>query len=268
MINTKTALVTGAAGDIGAEVASQLDILGYRLLLIDIDLERLEKLAESFKDASCMKVDLTNREELSKLNHMISQEHDHIDVAFINAGMIVVGEVTALTEQQIDLQLELNLRSAMHLIKACAENMKAHNSGHIISTVSMGGIIALKGSATYSATKFGLRGFMTGIRDELKPYNVEVSGIFPSGVDTQLLRYEAQNGGSPLNFVSTPQTVETVGKTFLKALKTKRLEYYVPFSDGASGRIVSVFPWLIRYLYPVLEKLGEKGRIKYLKTFS
>jgi len=268
MKNVKTALITGAAGDIGAEVASQLDILGYRLLLIDIDLDRLEKLAEHFKDATCLKVDLTNRDELSKLNHMIAKEHEHIDVAFINAGMIIVGEVTELTEQQIDLQLELNLRSAMHLIKACGENMKTHGSGHIISTVSMGGIIALKGSATYSATKFGLRGFMTGIRDELKPHNVDVSGIFPSGVDTQLLRYEAQNGGSPLNFVSTPQTVKTVGKTFFKALKTKRLEYYVPYSDGVSGRIVSMFPWLIRYLYPTLEKLGEKGRIKYLKTFQ
>lgn len=268
MKNLKTAVVTGAAGDIGSEVSRLLDQMGYSLLLVDIDQQRLQELAHGFKNAIALRVDLTNREELSELQMNIKQEYGKIDVAFINAGMIVVGKVTELSEAQIDLQLELNLRSAMMLIKACAENMKEHEAGHIISTISMGGIVALKGSATYSATKFGLRGFMSGIRDELKPHGIEVSGIFPSGVDTQLLRYEAKNGGSALNFVSTPQAVETIGKVFLKALKTKRLEYYVPFSDGLSGRLLSTIPWVIRYLYPVLEWLGEKGRIKYLKTFS
>lgn len=265
MSKSKTALITGAAGDIGADVARRFDALGYRLILVDINEKALTGLAHECHDALVVPLNLANREALATWVKELNQTYGHIDVAFINAGIVHVGNIIDLSEEQIDLQLEINLRSAIHLIRGCAKNMNIYGSGHIISTISMGGIVSLKGSATYSASKFGLRGFMTGIRDELKPLGIEVSGIFPSGVDTQMLRYEAQNGGSPLNFINTPQTVEKIGKTVIKALSTRKLEYYVPYSDSLSGRIISCFPWLIRHLYPLLERLGERGREKYLQ---
>jgi len=265
MAKMKTALITGAAGGIGANVARRLNDLGYRLILLDINETALYQLKDQCHDASTVTLNLADRKELAAWIAELTKTYEHIDLAFINAGVVHVGNVLDLEESQIDLQLEINLRSAIHLIKACAKNMVHHGSGHIISTVSMGGIISLKGSATYSASKFGLRGFMTGIRDELKPLGVDVSGIYPSGVDTQMLRYEAQNGGSPLNFINTPQTVDKIGGKVIQALKSKRLEYYIPYSDSLSGRLASCFPWLIRYLYPLLEKIGERGRAKYLK---
>ncbi len=143
--------------------------------------------------------------------------------------------------------------------------MVAHGGGHIIATVSMGGIVSLKGSAVYSGSKFGLRGFMAGIRDELKPYKVNISGIYPTGVDSKMLRYEATHGGSLLNFVSVPVTVKDVGDAVIKAIKSKHLELYVPYSESLSGRFISCFPWMISYLYPLLEWVGRRGRNKYLK---
>ena len=268
MAKAKTALITGAAGDIGSEVARRLNDLGYRLILLDINDAALCQLKDQCHDAITVTLNLADRKELAAWIAELTESYGHIDLAFINAGVVHVGNVLDLEEAQIDLQLEINLRSAIHLIKACADNMALHGAGQIISTVSMGGIISLKGSATYSATKFGLRGFMTAIRDELKPLGIDVSGIYPSGVDTQMLRYEAQNSGSPLNFINTPQSVDKVASTVIRAIKSRRLEYYIPYSDSISSRLVSCFPWLIRYLYPLLAKVGERGRAKYLKQIN
>jgi len=268
MAPKKVALITGAAGDIGSNVAEHLYALGYELVLVDVNKESLTRLCESLPGSTAITTDQNNRESLEYLLSLITQDFGHINVAFINAGVISVGNVLDIDPKLIDLQLEVNLRSAIHLIRSCAENMVKHGSGHIISTVSMGGIISLKGSATYSASKFGLRGFMSALRDEVKPLGVDITGIFPSGVDTQMLRYEAQNGGSNLNFVSTPLAVKKVSNAVVKALQSKRLEIYLPYSDSIGGRIVSCFPWMIRYLYPLMEWLGGKGLKKYLKTIQ
>lgn len=264
----KTALITGAAGDIGKEVAQRLDQLGYRLILIDLSQEDLVVLCNELNNAESVAIDLTDRDALNQLNTKLVEHWDPIDLAFINAGTLCVGEVLDLDTTQIDLQLELNLRSAIHLIKACATSMSSQGRGHIIATVSIGGIVALRGSATYSATKFGLRGFLCALRDELKPKGVTVSGIYPSGVDTKMLRYEAQNGGSPLNFLSLPQTVEAVGAAVVKLLQTKRLEVYIPYSEGLSSRFLAFLPWMMSYLYPLLEWFGKRGLKKYINSIN
>jgi len=180
MTSQKTALITGAAGDIGSNVARRLNALGYKLILVDIEEDRLLRISEELKDAISIAIDLTDRNQLASFLTQIENDFGHINLAFINAGIIYVGDILELPEDKVDLQLELNLRSPIHLIKACAQNMMMHGAGHIISTVSMAGIVSLKGSATYSASKFGLRGFLTAIQAELKPHGVNVSGIYPS----------------------------------------------------------------------------------------
>ncbi len=266
MSTTKTALITGAAGGIGAEVARRLHAQGYQLTLADLNAEGLKGLAADLPGSSTLVLDCADRDALAELVRKIRHGGIPIDVAFINAGIVIPGDVTAISEEQMDAQLEINLRSTLQLLKACAQHMVANGSGHIVATVSIGGILALKGNATYAATKFGLRGFLNAIRDELRHHNVKVSGIYPSGVDTPMLRYEATHNGSALNFLNTPQTVADVANAFEKALRSGRLELYVPYSDGLSSRILALFPWALHTLYPLLEWLGERGRSKYLKS--
>ncbi len=260
-----TVLITGAAGDIGRAIARSFAERGYRLLLVDINAPALTEFACGLQNSIAITANLADQAQLKRLIENVRSQYGHINVACINAGVIIPGDLTELSEQHIDLQLSVNLHSAIHLIKACAENMIENNGGHIISTVSMGGIVAMKGSASYSASKFGLRGFMTSIRDELKPKGVHVSGVFPTGVDTQQLRFEAENNGSPLNFIGSLQTAEQVAKTVMRALESKKLEYYVSYLDGLTGRFLSFFPWLLPRLYPLLEKIGERGRQDFLK---
>lgn len=268
MTQQKLALITGAAGGIGTEVARRLHQQGYRLTLIDIDAKRLKTLADALPGSITMTLDCADRQALAQLTEQIRNGNEAIDIAFINAGIVIPGEAVALTEAEVDLQLEVNLRSAIQLIKACAENMVAHGRGHIVSTVSIGGILALKGNATYAATKFGLRGFLNCLHDELRSKSIHVSGIYPSGVDTGMLRFEARGNGSALNFVSQPRTVEQVGLAFETALRRKSLEVYVPYADGVISRLLALFPWSLHWFYPLMERVGERGRRQYLNKIS
>jgi len=101
---------------------------------------------------------------------------------------------------------------------------------------------------------------------ELAPHGVSVSAVYPSGIDTPMLRYEALNGGSPLNFINQPHSADDVAAIMLRALKTKKLEYYVPYGDSVFGRLVCSFPWVLMPLYPLLQWWGERGRKKFISS--
>jgi len=265
---TKTALITGAAGGIGSVVSRRLATQGYRLLLIDNNEDKVRDLAEELPNAEAMIVDLGDRKQLKSLMELVRNSEDRLDVAFINAAIIGPGDVIYVDEDDIDKELEVNLRSSMQLIKACAERMVRSRTGHIVATVSMGGILSINGSATYSATKAGLRAFLASLHIELLPHGVAVSGVYPSGVNTKMLRDEATAGGTTLNFLSTPVEPSDVCDAFMKALRKKKLEVYVPYFDSWAARLFCSFPWLMKRIYPMLEPLGAKGREKYMASFA
>lgn len=260
----KTALITGSAGGIGARVAIDLDQQGFQLLLVDSNESLNAKLARPYRNAKCINLDLTNRHALRAF--CTELESKPIDLAFINAGVAIPGNVVDLSEELIDLHLNVNLRSAILLNRACAITMRKAGKGHIISTVSMGGITPMKGTAVYSATKFALRGFLSALYSELKPSGVSVSGIYPSAVDTEMLKNEVRHDGSPLNFVSKVATVDEVANSVQAAIRTKKLEVYVSNADGFTSRLVGFFPSLLDRLYPTLEKMGKKGMQRYKET--
>ena len=268
MTNKKTALITGATGGIGSEVARKLDALGYHLILLGTNKIRTQALADEMQSASAMICNLANPAEVEGLCEQLDRLSPPLDIAFINAGIISPGDILDCSTSDINRMLEINFCIAIHLIKACASNMQRQKSGHIIASVSMGGILSLKGSAVYSATKFGLRGFLTGIKDELKPHGIKVSGLYPGGVDTPMLRQEMKDGGSALNFINPPACVEDISNAFFKALKTGKLEVYSPYFDSVFARLMNAFPWMLSPLYPLLEWLGEKGKRKYAKRID
>ena len=261
----KKALITGGGGAIAAEIATRLDARGYTLVLADINEARMAEVAATLsRPAICLRADLSTAEGVAALCATI--ERDHADLALLvnNAGYVEPGDAADLSLDILERHIAINLVAPMQLASVAARLMRARKSGDILSIVSMGGIIALKGSAAYAASKFGLRGFQTSIRSELAPYGVRVMGVFPSGVDTPMLRYEARHSsGSALNFVGKVFTAGEVADACMAALKSGNLETYVPYSDSIMTRIFGAFPWLIDKVLPMFEKAGEKGRAKF-----
>lgn len=261
----RKAIVTGGGGAIAEQVSRRLVQRGYRLTLIDVDAKRVADVASRLPGTTEVIVaDLADESQLGDLVALIHSDFSDLALLVNNAGYIEPGDVIDLDGDLLDRHVRINLVAPMRLSQAAARVMCARRSGDILSIISMGGIIAMKTSAAYAASKFGLRGFQTSLRSELAPYGVRVMGVFPSGVDTPMLRHEATHGGSALNFVGKVLTPAQVGAACMKALETGRLETYIPYGDSITTRFFATVPWLIDRVLPPFERKGEKGRARFL----
>lgn len=266
--NNKIAFISGAAGGLGQQAAALFDRLGYRLLLSDFNQQQLDQLQQQYPDAIIDQTDLTDPEQLEALCQVLESGSDELAIAYINAGISIPGKVIDLQRSQIQAQLDINQKAAIFLMHACAKKMAQQQSGHIIATASTAALISLQDGAPYCASKFGLRGFLIALAAELKPLGVSVSALYPNAIDTPMLRFEAANGGSSLNFLGDPLKPEQVIQALEKSLKGKKLEYFIPAADSLTAKLVCTFPGLLNRLYPLLNWLGEKGRGKYLQSLK
>ncbi|MFM2278135.1 MAG: hypothetical protein RLZZ444_366, partial [Pseudomonadota bacterium] len=171
-----------------------------------------------------------------------------------------------LSETDIDKQIQINLLGPLRVLHHSARMIPA--GGSIVNIVSMAGILPLGDSTVYTAGKFGLRGFGNSLSLELRERGVRISGIYPSGVDTPMLRMEARSGGSPLNFVSDPLSPEQVADTAIRAIAEGKLEYYLPYGDGVLSRIAGSLPWILPRLLPMFLKKGVEGHKRYLEKIG
>ncbi|WP_181803768.1 SDR family NAD(P)-dependent oxidoreductase [Streptomyces shenzhenensis] len=260
------ALVTGAAGGIGEAVCGRLTAQGRTPLCVERDeaLARKAALAAG-ADAVPVACDLSDRDAVAVLSARIEEEWaDCLDLVFLNAGVIVPGDVVDSTAAGLRLQLDVMLGSVMEIAAAAARAMKARGRGHIVATVSMGGILSLPGSAAYSAAKAGLRAYLAALSAELRGTGVAVSGIYPSAVDTPMLLHEATHDGSLLNFLGKVSTADDVADVFERALRRRRLEHFLPYGDSITCRILESFPWIVPRILGPAEAIGRRGRAKYL----
>ncbi|MEX1154594.1 SDR family NAD(P)-dependent oxidoreductase [Parvibaculum sp.] len=271
MTTIPKALVTGAGGGIGTAISRALDGRGYRLVLVDRDMGLLDAAAAGLKTRpEKLTCDLSARDSVEALCAAIARDHADLDILINNAGIGIPGAVADVDQALLDRHLEINLRAPVRLMRAVAPQMIARGRGAMVATVSLGGVISLKDSAIYSASKFGLRGFLAGFHQEMAAHGVKVSGVYPAAVDTPMLHHEALHGGSVLNFIDKVMTPEDVAAATLKAIDTGKLEVYVPWSASLLARFFGTFPWMIKPLLPLMEKIGEKGRLKFIarKGFS
>lgn len=262
-----SALVTGAASGIGAAVARRFAQRGYHVFAVDRTDELAQQAAAGIgSGATAVGCDLSDGQSLAELcARIVGEWRQDLDVLVANAGVIIPGAVAELGPDDLDLQIDVMLRSPIQLIRAALPEFVDRNRGHLMATVSLGGICPLPASAAYSAAKAGLRAFLAALNTELFGTDVHVCGIYPTAVDTPMLRHEARAGGSTLNFLSAVKTVDDVADAYERALDKPKLETYVPYHESLSSRAAQWTPALIPRIYPAFHRLGERGRQKYLK---
>lgn len=167
-------LLTGATGGIGGAIASAFAARGATLLLSGRRVDVLEPLAREL-GGRALACDLARREDVDRLCGQAGE----IDVYVANAALPASGALTELTQAEIDRMLEVNLRAPVALARALAPGMVARGRGHMVFVSSLAGKTASPCSSLYSATKFGLRGFALGIREDLRPHGLGVSVVLP-----------------------------------------------------------------------------------------
>jgi ribitol 2-dehydrogenase len=187
-IKGKVAAITGAASGIGLACARELIAQGAKVVLIDRAKDRLDTLcAELGPDALPLVADLLNPAEVSGLLPRILDAAGGLDIFHANAGAYVGGDVTEGDPDAWDRMLNLNINAAFRSVHAVLPHMVKQQSGDIIFTSSVAGVVPVVWEPIYTASKFAVQAFVHTTRRQLAKYGVRVGAVLPGPVVTALL---------------------------------------------------------------------------------
>ena len=215
----RTALVTGATGGLGNAIARALAGRGAKLLVSGRRTDVLEPLAEEV-GGQAIAADLSDRAAVERL----AAEAGDVDILVANAGLPADGPVLEYTPEQLDRALDVNLRAPLILARTLSEPMVARGAGHIVFMSSLVGKMATGNSAVYAATKFGLRGFAWGLRQDLREAGVGVSVVTPGFIRNAGLFADSGVSAPP---GSASRTADDVGNAVVEAIERDRGEIVV-----------------------------------------
>lgn len=173
-ISGSTVLLTGATGGIGQAIARAIHARGGELVLTGRRAEVLEPLAAEVHGRALV-IDLSKATEVDRL----AREAGEVDILIANAALPASGRLDGYTVKQIDRALDVNLRAPIVLAHAVVSGMERRGRGQLVFISSLAGKAASPGASLYNASKFGLRGFASALRAELRDSGVGVSAVFP-----------------------------------------------------------------------------------------
>ena len=244
-LQSKTVVLTGACGGIGASIAGQLASAGARLILVGRDqvaLERLRSvLAQAFAPHIIHVANLRQAPEREALARLCAEVG--VDVLINNAG---VGEFNLLENsngEAITDLLDLNLNVPIQLTRLLLPTLKTRRSAAVINIGSALGSIGYPGYSVYGASKYGLRGFSEALRRELSDTVVRVMLFAPRATKTSLNQDRVVAMNDALG--TAMDAPEAVAKALLKRIQSNRWnacvfgwpERFYAFLNGLNPRI-------------------------------
>ena len=204
----RTAIVTGAAGNLGLVLVKKFINEGYSVIGTTLPGDLLPDLpADKFQRAE---VDLLNEDNSSKfVNQIISQE-SFIDVAILTVGGFTMGAIAKTSTGDITRQVKLNFETAYNVARPIFQQMLKQNSGKIFFIGSKPGLDAShsKGMVAYGLAKSLIFRLAELMNDEAKGTNVVISVIVPGTIDTQQNR-NAMPDVDPGNWVK-PESIADI----------------------------------------------------------
>lgn len=241
----RVALVTGAAGGIGAAVSRTLAARGASVIVADFNAEAGEATAAGIRDAGGIavfrKVDVTDEEQVDALVRFAVDEFGGLHLAHNNAGVLHPGlRFHELSTEQWDRTLEINTRAVALCMRAEIRHMLAHGGGSIVNTASGAGISSAPGISAYTASKHAVVGMTRSAAVEYVRDAIRVNAVAPGTVDTGMLadvpaeRRDELNALMPMGRMAKPQEVAEV-VTFLLSDRASYVNGAIVTIDGGSS---------------------------------
>jgi short-subunit dehydrogenase len=218
----RTALLTGATGGLGRAIAKALAQRGATLALSGRKSEALEALAAELPGEGHRALPADLAEPGAALR--LAADAGQVDVLVANAGLPAAALLSDFTADHVVRALRVNLESPMLLAQALFPAMIERGDGHLLFIASLAGKSASPRSSVYNATKFGLRGFALGLRQDLGPQGVGVSLVSPGFIREAGMFAEAGAKAPPGLGTGTP---EQVGAAVVKAIERDKVELTV-----------------------------------------
>jgi short-subunit dehydrogenase len=206
-------VITGASRGLGFSMAEAFAVDGHDLYLTSLNEVKLYKALESlmgrFPDQviKAKPFDLGTKQGAIDFGNWVLGLGAEPDILINNAGTFQPGRVIDEPEDQLENMLQVNLLSAYHLTRVLLPSMMKRKSGHIFNISSIAALQAYPNGGSYSISKFALTGFSKNLREELKPYSIKVTCIYPGAVYTDSW---AGSGVKPDRIIKPSDIADTI----------------------------------------------------------
>ena len=191
MIKGQVAVVTGASSGIGYATSIVLARAGAKVVAGARRVEKLEQLRKEIEKeggecvvASC---DVTKRSDCDALIGTAIKKWGRIDILVNNAGLMPLSFVKNLKVDEWERMVDVNIKGVLYCTAAAIPHLVGQKSGHIVNISSIAGRVVFPAGSVYCATKYAVRAFSEGLRQELSTRsNIRVTTIEPGVVATEL----------------------------------------------------------------------------------
>ncbi|MEW1846710.1 SDR family oxidoreductase [Nonomuraea angiospora] len=185
----KIVLVTGASSGIGQATAVRLAREGHHLVIGARREDRLAAVAESIRNeggsVEVCRLDVTDREDVTRFADTAAERHGRVDVLVSNAGVMPLSRLDSLLVDEWERMIDVNVRGLLHGIAATLPHFQRQGGGHFVTVASIGAHGVVPTAAVYCATKYAAWAITEGLRQELDP-SIRVTTISPGVVESEL----------------------------------------------------------------------------------
>ena len=242
----QVALVTGASGGLGAQIALELAKRNVQLILVARNTAKLEQVASkcrlnTSKLVDIYSCDLTDDASVQDLLSTLDEKYK-ITMVINNAGLGYLKYAKDLSESEINQMLQLNLNTLIKITQHFVPRFIEDKSGVIVNIASQAGKSATVKSSVYSATKFGVLGYSNALRLELNPYGIHVMTVNPGPIATDFFdkaeptgKYLEQLGAVVLDPVKVAEEV-------VKGIEKEKREINLPKTMNFASKLNVLFP--------------------------
>jgi short-subunit dehydrogenase len=218
----RTAIITGASGGIGPFISRALADEHMNLVLAGLSARALEELANSISKVTkviVVRTDVAHREDLERVQRVAKSQYGVVDLLVNNAGIEMFSKYHTLGLNEIELNINVNLTSAMILTRMLLPEMLSRGSGHIINMSSLSAKAGPPCAEPYTATKAALIAFTESLRAEYRGSGVSASVICPGFVTAGIYQRIVDETGLTAPLLLGTSSPESVAQAILRAVK-------------------------------------------------
>lgn len=264
IFNDKTVIITGGSEGVGAATARLFAEAGANLMLVARGKKNLELIAEELRDKTRVEIfamDVSDSEACVDLFKKAQFEFGRVDILVNNAGYNKRGDVETVDANDLGKIIDVNLKAPIMLSRLALPYLREAEGGAIINVGSLAGRTPVPGSASYAASKAGLRSFTYTLGIELAGSGIKLAVVSPGPIDTGFIMADI-DATSDLTFSQPLSTAEEVAQVILDLCGNTLRERTMPWASGLLTTFMYLFPALSPVVLPLLERRGARVKAK------